>query len=170
MCAFITLKTFNKQNFQKRTSSAHRMRYVEKARDVFEWSTRQYFCIIERCCTWRVVSVAKIHEMIFNYYLYLVGCLLWIWYVICRPLILNTCKLELKCEFCGYECCANLTQWNYSLQTRGKIVRKVGGWAIVNNILLSLWHVMVQHALGTECQPFAGNQLGGVVDFLVELG
>lgn len=40
--------------------------------------------------------------------------------------MLSTGNSEVKCETCGYECCFDLTQWNYMLQTGGKITRIVG--------------------------------------------
>ena len=71
--------------------------------------------------------------------------------------MLGTWESEVKCETCGYDCCADFTQWNCKLQTGGKITRKVGGWDIVNYTPVSFWHVIVQHAHGREGQHFAGN-------------
>lgn len=40
---------------------------LKVARDSFK-VPGQYFCKIENCCTWWLMNVATIHEMIFNDY------------------------------------------------------------------------------------------------------
>lgn len=48
--------------------------------------------------------------------------------------MLSTWEAENDCETCGYDSFFYFTQWNYSLQTGGKITQNVGEWEIVNYI------------------------------------